>query len=119
MMSVAVDTLKIYNRLRNANLDELAAREITEVFNEITEDHLAKKTDLEKTKFELKNDLEKFRSELKTDISKLRSELKADIEKFRSELKADIERSKGETIKWVAGMLIAQAALIATLVKLL
>ena len=97
MMSVAVDTLKIYNRLRNANLDELAAREITEVFNEITEDHLAKKTDLEKTTVELKNDLEKF----------------------RSELKADIERSKSETIKWVAGMLIAQAAIVATLVKLL
>ena len=37
--------------------------------------------------------------------------------------KADIEiaisRAKAETIKWVAGMLVAQAAIVATLVKLL
>jgi len=34
-------------------------------------------------------------------------------------LKAEIEASKNDLIKWVAGMLLAQAALIAALVKLL
>lgn len=34
-------------------------------------------------------------------------------------LKAEIEAAKNDLVKWMAGMLIAQAALIAALVKLL
>jgi len=34
-------------------------------------------------------------------------------------IKSSIEAAKGDLIKWVAGLLIAQAALVATLVKLL
>ncbi len=41
--------------------------------------------------------------------------LKAEIEK----VKADIEKAKFDVIKWVAGMLAAQAAVVATLIKLL
>lgn len=37
----------------------------------------------------------------------------------RTELETKIEAVKGDIIKWVAGLLIAQAALIAALVKLL
>jgi len=33
--------------------------------------------------------------------------------------KADLTQAKVEIIKWVAGMLVAQAAIVATLVKLL
>ena len=33
--------------------------------------------------------------------------------------KADLEAVKSDLIKWIAGMLIAQAAIVATLVKLL
>ncbi len=40
---------------------------------------------------------------------------KLDIELLRKE----IAQTKGEIIKWVAGMLVAQAAIVATLVKLL
>lgn len=35
------------------------------------------------------------------------------------DVEAKIEAAKGDIIKWVAGLLIAQAAVIATLVKLL
>ncbi|MBF0119414.1 MAG: hypothetical protein HQK79_11305 [Desulfobacterales bacterium] len=48
----------------------------------------------------------------KQDLKELELNLKRDLE-------VKIEISKSETIKWVAGMLVAQAALIATLVKLL
>jgi hypothetical protein len=34
-------------------------------------------------------------------------------------LKAEIEAAKNDLVKWMAGMLVAQAALIAALVKLL
>lgn len=34
-------------------------------------------------------------------------------------LRAEIESAKGDLIKWIAGLLLAQAALVAALVKLL
>ncbi len=37
----------------------------------------------------------------------------------KSDLQAEISKAKVEIIKWVAGMLVAQAAIVATLVKLL
>lgn len=38
---------------------------------------------------------------------------------FDAKLKAEIEASKADIIKWVAGLLLGQAALVAALVKLL
>ncbi|NEX23089.1 DUF1640 domain-containing protein [Thiorhodococcus mannitoliphagus] len=44
---------------------------------------------------------------------------KSDLRTLELSLKADIHEAKSDMIKWVAGLLIAQAALIAALVKLL
>ena len=74
-----VDTLRIYERLKVANLEESAAKEIAEIFRETTEDYLVTKSDLEEA----------------------------------------LARTRVEIIKWVAGMLVAQTAIVATLVKLL
>jgi hypothetical protein len=89
-MDTMIDTLRIYERLKGADLTDRAAREIAEVFRETIEDRLV-------TKKDLKESLEIVKAELETVIAKTRVEI----------------------IKWVAGMLIAQAAIIATLVKLL
>ncbi len=147
-MPEIIDTLRIYERLRESELTDRASKEIAEVIKEMLEGNLATKrelkeveaalkvdieklrselksdieklrSDTEKIRSELKSDIEKLRSELKSDIEKLRSELKSDIEKLRSELKIDIERTKSDTVKWVAGLLIGQAALIITLLKLI
>lgn len=88
-----VDTLKIYQRLKSADLNDKAAKEIAEVFKETIDEQLATKTDV--------------------------AILRTDLEKLRIELTAEIQKSKVETIKWVAGMLVAQAAIITTLIKLL
>lgn len=85
-MSSAIDTLKIYERLKDADLSDKAAKEIAEVFKDAIEDHLAAKKDLTVLK---------------------------------SELEAVIANAKVEIIKWVAGMLVAQAVIIAAMVKLL
>ena len=53
---------------------------------------------------------EKWRRELAT---------KADLAETEARLTAEIAQSRAETIKWTAGMLIAQAALVATMVKFL
>jgi len=44
---------------------------------------------------------------------------KRDLKELEISLKAEIEKTKADIIKWVAGMLVAQAAIVATLVKLL
>ena len=129
-MPLAIDTLSIYRRLKSTGLTEESARGITEIFRETVEENLASKNDLKTTESNLTKDLKTTESNLTKDlkttesnltkyIESVRSELKKDIESVRSELKKDIAESKADTIKWVAGMLVAQAALIATLVKLL
>ncbi|MDY0039623.1 MAG: hypothetical protein RBS57_04880 [Desulforhabdus sp.] len=45
--------------------------------------------------------------------------LRRDVKELEFSLRRDISEMKSETIKWVAGMPLAQAALIAALVKLL
>jgi len=129
-MPAAIDTLNIYSRLKSTGLSEESAKEIAGVFRQTVDENLANKIDLEQVKSELKKDIEQVRSELKKDIEQLRTEVKKDIEQLRSEVKKDIEQlrselkkdiaeSKADTIRWVAGMLVAQAALIVALVKLL
>ncbi len=86
MTTHALDTLGIYERLKSAHLEDSAAKELAEVFKDVTETELVTKVHLDAAKIELK---------------------------------ANIESAKVETIKWVAGMLVAQAAIVATLVKLL
>ena len=102
-MPGSIDTLTIYQRLKSANLKEEAATEIAEVIKDVTESHLVSTTYLDGA-------LEKTKVELQKAIAKLAKE----IEKTR----AEIYKTKAEILKWVAGMLVAQTAIIATLVKL-
>ena len=44
---------------------------------------------------------------------------KRDLKEMELALRSDMVAVKSEIIKWVAGMLVAQAAIVATLVKLL
>ena len=118
-MPLAIDTLDIYRRLKSTGLAEESAREITEIFRETVEENLASKNDLKTTESDLRKDLRTTESNLRKDLRTTESNLTKYIESTRSELKKDIAESKADTIKWVAGMLVAQAALIATLVKLL
>lgn len=129
-MTLTVDTLNIYNRLKSTGLSEESAKAIAEIFREAIEENLANKNDLKTTESNLTKYIESVRGELEVTIESVRAELEKKIEWFRAELKKDIEvlraevkteiaESKTSTIKWVAGMLVAQAALIATLVKLL
>ena len=44
---------------------------------------------------------------------------KQDLKELELTLRHDLANIKSEIVKWVAGMLVAQAAIVATLVKLL
>ena len=100
-METAFDTLKIYERLKGADLSDKAAKEIAEVFRETIEERLATKRDLKELEAATKRDLAELEKHFDLRLKELESSIKVDI------------------IKWVAGMLVAQAALISALVKLL
>ena len=143
-MPGTIDTLSIYQRLKSANLEDEAAKEIAEVIKDVTESHLVSTSyldkALEKTKVELQNNLgsldkalEKTKVELQNNIGtldraleKTKLELQKEIELSKTCLQKEIEilrvemyKTKAEILKWVAGMLVAQAAIVATIVKLL
>jgi len=81
-MNLSIDTLDIYTRLKEANLDDKVAKELSTIFKESAESIILQQ-----------------KEELAT--------------------KHDLNKTKADIIKWVAGMLVAQAAIVATLVKLL
>lgn len=78
-MPTAIDTLRLYERLKAADLPERAAKEIAEVIKDTIEERLVTKEYLD----------------------------------------VRLAEVKGDIIKWVAAMLVAQAAVIAALVKII
>jgi hypothetical protein len=81
-MTLNIDTLNIYERLKSVDLDEKVAKELSQILKE-----------------NANQIIEQQKEELAT--------------------KHDLTQVKIELVKWVAGMLLAQAAIVATLVKLL
>ncbi|MDP2984260.1 MAG: DUF1640 domain-containing protein [Candidatus Latescibacter sp.] len=134
---MTIDTLQIYEQLRSSSLPDEAAKSIANVIKNVTESDLANKLDValiqkdieqmrsELTKYieqmhsELTQNIEQVRSELTQKIEQLRSELTKNIELTKSELLREIEKTKADLFKWMAGMLVAQAVVVAALVKLL
>ncbi len=100
MGEAMVDSLRIYERLKATRGRDALVREIAGVFGELVD-----------TKLATKHDLDRLRSELQADIEKLRISTEARIDAKGMEVKHDL-------IRWVAGMLLAQAGLIAAIVKL-
>ncbi|HOF04808.1 MAG TPA: hypothetical protein PLH54_04235 [Syntrophales bacterium] len=95
--SITFDTLAFVKKMRAAGFTETQAEAQAEALREIIEERLTTKQDLK--------DLE--------------MSLTLKIEGLRGDLIAEMANIKAETIKWVAGLLVAQAAVIAALVKLL
>lgn len=90
MTTITFDTLKFARRLKDAGLSDTQAEAIAEAFRDATSEELV-----------------------------TREYLDARLHITKSDLEAKIEAAKSDIIKWLAGLLIAQAALIAALVKLL
>ncbi|MBF0457666.1 MAG: hypothetical protein HQK99_07205 [Nitrospirae bacterium] len=117
-MVTAIDTLRIYERLRVAELSDRAAKEIAEVFREFIEDRLATKKDVEFAKSELKAEIAKSKTELELKMVSIRSELELKIESTKTE----IAKSKAETLKWIlfllwVGQLFAMFAMFKAFIK--
>jgi MinD-like ATPase involved in chromosome partitioning or flagellar assembly len=134
---MTIDTLQIYEQLRSSSLPDEAAKGIANVIKNVTESDLANKRDvaeilkeIENVRVELIQYIEQVRSELTLNIEQVRSELTQKIEQVRAELtrkielgdmelRRDMERMRAGLLKWMAGMLVTQAVVIAAVVKLL
>ena len=82
------------------------------------------KRDIEQLRGEVKTEIEQLRGDVKTEIEQLRGEVKREIEQLRGEsrvqieqLRTDIYRSRFSVVKWTAGLLLAQLALILTAMR--
>lgn len=91
MNTIAIDTYKMINKLKAKGFTTEQAEGIIETITE---------------------------SDYVTNGS-LKMMLKESSNEIKNELKLEIREQRVDTIKWVAGMLLAQAALVATLQKLL
>lgn len=102
MSPTVFDTLNYVHKLKDVGVPEKQAETHARALADIIESNLATKHDIK----EIERDIEEVRKE---------------IEQIRRDMatKTDLEKTKTEIIKWVAGMIVAQAAIVAALVKLL
>jgi hypothetical protein len=91
MTSASLDTLRIAKRLRGAGFSEAQAESVTEAVREAADSQ-----------------------DLVT-----KAQLDAALGGLKAELKAEIADVKSEIIKWMFGAMLAQGALVVTLIKLL
>jgi uncharacterized protein YicC (UPF0701 family) len=111
---MAIDTLKVAKRLREAGFTELQAEAVIAAVQDGTEGaDLATKGDLNEARTALKVEIAELRAELKTEIAELRAELKAEIADLRSELRqaelrleAKIEAIKADILNRIFGLIL-------------
>ncbi len=121
-----MDTLRAYEILRaKGRFEEEPAKAVVEAVSTLLmpsfadlatkSDLAAVKADIEQLRLATKTDIEQLRLATKSDLA----EVKADIEQLRLATKADLSQTKVELVKWMVGLLLAQGALMISLLKVL
>ena len=114
MTTMAVDVCEALRKAQGVD-DESAKAAARAV---LPSEQAATKGDIVVLRAELKTDI----AELTTEIAELRTELKADNAELRAEFLrsgARGARKMGDRLRWMAGLLVAQPAVIVALVKLI
>ena len=130
MSTVIFDTHSFIKRLVGAGMPEQQAEILAEEHARLLNERLATKVDLEQqtallqrdaaeTKTELQRDMAEMKADLQHEIAKLRVELQRDMAETKADLQRQMGDTKAEILKWVAGMMVAQAAVIVALFRLL
>ena len=101
MTTITFDTLKFANRLKAAGAESRLAEVEAEAFAE--------------QQVQIERHWTEKQTATKTDVAEIRLE----IERLRAETHRAIVEAKNDMLKWGAGMLLAQAGLIVTFIKLL
>lgn len=125
-MQTMYNPLEYVDQLKAVGVPEEQAKVHAYMFQNVLSNDLATKRDIadvslaiEQLRADTKRDIEELRTELKRDIEGFRTEHKDDIEKLRLENSRDLALVKADMLKWIAGMFIAQGAVVVSLIKLL
>lgn len=117
-----MDSLKVYDQLKQVNFDEGQAKVLAVLFSQFTENDPPSKRDLSETELRLQKEIRNL--DLK--ITDVEAQLKKDIHELDLRMKdtenriiETVSASKVDTIKWVGGMLLANTTLILLLSRLL
>ena len=102
------DTFDYAKKLQRAGLTEEQALVHVEAPRTLVEHDIA-----------TKQDIAELRKEIQQGIESLRKKRDVKLAELNISLVKEIATAKAKTIKWVAGMLVAQGAVVATLVILL
>jgi len=121
---MAIDTLKVAKRLREAGFTDPQAEAVVAAVQDAAEGaEFATKGDLGEARTELKAEIAELRTELKAEIAELRTELKAGIAAVRSALReselrleARIEAIKADILNRVFSLILG--ALIVNIVAM-
>uniref|UniRef100_A0A832EEG1 DUF1640 domain-containing protein n=1 Tax=Desulfacinum infernum TaxID=35837 RepID=A0A832EEG1_9BACT len=79
--------------------------------------NVATRDDLEITKLHLQKEMEQLRREIEQ-VRREVEQVRCEVEQIRAELKVDLAATKTSLVKWVAGMLLAQTGVVASLFAL-
>ena len=120
------DTFSYAQKLQKVGFTEEQAAVQVDILRTLIENDSATKQDIA----DVQRDIAELRKETQQDTETLRKESQQCIETLRQEtqlgqaqivadLKKEIAESKAETLKRIAGMLLAQATIVGGLVKLL
>jgi hypothetical protein len=117
--NIVFDTLGAFQRLKASGMPEAQAQTQVEIILEIFEDKLATKRDLKELEVKMDARFTEMKAEMDARFTEVKAEMDARSTEAKSERQTLEYRITANIIKWVAGLLIAQAAAIAALVKLL
>jgi Zn-dependent metalloprotease len=113
------DTHESIKILTKAGFTEEQAEGQVKVITGLIEDTLASKKDLKELEIALRTDMKKMEASLRTDMQKMEAELRMDMKTMESKLLVEILHNRNETIKWIIGAMIAQGAVIISMIKIL
>ena len=121
------DTSDYARQLQKAGFTEQQAEVQVDALRTLIENDLATKQDIASLQKEIaelrkgaQESIESLRKEVKQNIELLSKETQLDQARITAELVKDIAEAKAEAWKWmIAGILLAQAGLVVTLMKLL
>ena len=113
--AIAFDTHRFVKNLTESGFTEQQAEALAKEQIDLLNSNLATKVDIEG----IKADLERFKTDLEASIERFKADLEASIATVKADLEVKIQESKVDLLKWMLTAMIAQGALVVTLVKLL
>lgn len=105
-----IDTLTISKQLQEGGVSRNEADAIAIQMAKFAESELASKQNLKETELVLRNELKETELKLQKEIEEVRKEIR--------ELEIRLNDKINAQLKWIAGFLVGQTALLFTLIKL-